>query len=71
MDGIIDNLESAINTWNEKITEIWILLTTSPTEFKGDGIWSIITNIHGSMVAIGLALLVLFFLWGMIRTCKI
>ena len=68
MDGIIDNLESAISTWNEKITEIWLLLTTSPKDFKGGGIWSIIEKIHGSLMAIGLALLVLFFVWGMVKT---
>lgn len=69
MDGIIDNLQSAINTWNEKITEIWLLLTTSPESFKGGGIWSVVQKIHGSLMAIGLALLVLFFVWGMVKTC--
>lgn len=69
MDGIIDNLTSALNTWNVKLAEIWLLLTESPETFKGGDIWQIITKIHGALQAIGLALLVLFFLWGMIRTC--
>ncbi|MCI7180638.1 MAG: hypothetical protein MSA26_08695 [Lachnospiraceae bacterium] len=69
MDGIIDNLISALNTWNEKLTEIWMLLTQSPETFKGGDIWNIIVKIHGALQAIGLSLLVLFFLWGLIRTC--
>ncbi|WP_279139132.1 hypothetical protein [Faecalicoccus pleomorphus] len=69
MDGIIDNLTSALNTWNEKLAEIWMLLTQSPETFKGGDIWNIIVKIHGSLQAIGLSLLVLFFLWGLIRTC--
>jgi hypothetical protein len=32
-----------------------------PTEFKGGGIWNVIVNINGALQAIGLALLVLFF----------
>ena len=69
MDGIIDNLQSALNTWNAKLAEIWILLTDSPEAFKGGAIWDVIVKIHGALLAIGLSLLVLFFLWGMIRTC--
>ena len=69
MDGIIDNLTSALNTWNAKLAEIWLFLTESPETFKGGDIWQIIIKIHGALQAIGLALLVLFFLWGMIRTC--
>ncbi|MCI6533912.1 MAG: hypothetical protein MR444_03775 [Lachnospiraceae bacterium] len=69
MDGIIDNLISALNTWNEKLTEIWMLFTQSPETFKGGDIWNIIVKIHGALQAIGLSLLVLFFLWGLIRTC--
>lgn len=69
MSGIIDNLTSAINTWNSKLAEIWLLLTESPETFKGGDIWQIIVKIHGALQAIGLALLVLLFVWGLIRTC--
>ena len=69
MEGIIDNLTSALNTWNEKLAEIWMLLTQSPESFKGGDIWNIIVKIHGALQAIGLSLLVLFFLWGLVRTC--
>ena len=47
MDGIIDNLTSALNTWNAKLAEIWLLLTESPETFKGGDIWQIIIKIHG------------------------
>lgn len=36
---VIDNLNNALQTWNEKLAEIWQLVTQSPTEFKGGGIW--------------------------------
>jgi hypothetical protein len=66
---IVQNLNNALETWNEKMGEIISILTTSPTEFKGGGIWDAITTIHGAVQAIGLALLVLFFVIGVIKTC--
>ena len=50
------------------MAEVWALLTTSPESFKGGAIWNVILNINGAMQAIGLALLVLFFLVGVVRT---
>ena len=69
MSWIISNLISALNTWNAKLTEIWQLVTQSPQEFKGGGIWNIILDIHGALQAVGLGLLVLFFVVGVIKTC--
>lgn len=66
---IIDNIVNALNTWNEKLAEIWLLLTQSPETFKGGGIWSVIVDINGALKAIGYALLVLFFVVGVIKTC--
>ena len=66
---IVQNLSGALNTWNEKLGEIVGLLTTSPESFRGGGIWDAILSIHGAMQAIGLALLVLFFLSGLVKTC--
>lgn len=66
---IIDNLNNALETWNNKISEIWQLLTQSPEMFKGGTIWNIIVDIHGTLQAIGYALLVLFFVVGVIKTC--
>ena len=66
---VVQNLENALETWNDKLAEIWTLITTTPQEFKGGGIWSVIVNINGAVQAIGLALLVLFFVVGMVKTC--
>ena len=66
---VVQNLENALETWNSKLSEIWQLLTTSPQQFKGGSIWSVMVNINGAVQAIGLALLVLFFVVGAVRTC--
>ena len=67
---VVQNLENALNTWNEKLSEIWGLLTQSPQDFKGGGIWEVIVDINGAVQAIGYALLVLFFVIGMVKTCS-
>ena len=36
---VVQNLENALNTWNEKLAEIWQLVTQSPEQFKGGTIW--------------------------------
>ena len=66
---IIDNLDNALKTWNAKLAEIWQIITQSPEQFKGGGIWDVILNINGAIKAIGLALLVLFFVIGVVKTC--
>lgn len=54
--------------WNEKLAEIWTLLTQSPQAFKGGAIWNVIVSINGALKAVGTALLVLFFLVGVVKT---
>lgn len=66
---IVQNLLNAINIWNEKLAEIWSLLTITPQQFRGGTIWSVMVIINNAMQAIGLALLVLFFVVGIIKTC--
>ena len=66
---VVQNLQNTLGTWNEKLAEIWTLLTQSPKAFKGGAIWNVIVNIHGALQAIGIALLVLFFLVGVVKTC--
>jgi len=66
---VVQNLQNALDTWNNKLAEIWLLVLQSPEEFKGGGIWSAIINIHEAIQAIGLALLVLFFVVGVVKTC--
>ena len=66
---VVQNLVNALETWNEKLAEIWQLLTQSPENFKGGGIWTAIVNIHGALQAVAYALLVLFFVVGVVKTC--
>lgn len=66
---VVQNLENALKTWNDKMSEIWTLLTTTPQNFKGGGIWKVIVDINGAVQAIGIALLVLFFVIGVVKTC--
>lgn len=66
---VVQNLQNALDTWNTKFSEIWTLLTQSPESFKGGAIWNVILNIHGALQAIGYALLVLFFVIGVVKTC--
>jgi hypothetical protein len=66
---IVDNLNNALGTWNSKLSEIWLLLTQSPETFKGGAIWNVVVDIHGALQAIGYALLVLFFVVGVVKTC--
>ena len=55
---VVQNLQNSLNTWNKKLAEVWSLLTESPEHFKDGAIWNVIMNIHGALLAIGLALLV-------------
>ncbi len=57
---VVQNLQNALSTWNEKLAEIWTLLTEDPEHFKGGVIWRVIVDIHGALQAIGVALPVLF-----------
>ena len=65
----MDNLNSALTTWNDKLAEIWTLISTSPENFKGGGVWTVIQNINGALQAVGYGLLVLFFAAGVVKTC--
>ena len=66
---IVQNLERALAVWNGRLSEIWALITQSPEEFRGGGIWKVIEDVHGGLQAVGYALLVLFFVIGVMRTC--
>lgn len=66
---VVQNLQNALEVWNEKLSEIWSLITQSPQDFKGGAIWDVVVNINGALQAIGYALLVLFFVVGMVKTC--
>jgi len=65
---VVKNLENSIGTWNEKLSELWLLITQTPETFKGGQIWSVILNIHSALVGIGYGLLVLFFAMGIFQS---
>ena len=58
---IVGILNKTLNGWNDKLAEVWALLTVSPETFKGGEIWTVIEGVNGAMQGIGYALLVLFF----------
>lgn len=64
---VVDNLQNALNTWNDKLGEIWSLLTISPQEFKGGGVWGIVSGINSALLPVAYGLLVLFFAAGVCR----
>lgn len=61
---VVKNLENAIGTWNDKLAELWLLITQTPETFKGGQIWAVIVNINSALTGIGYGLLVLFFAIG-------
>lgn len=66
---VVQNLVNALEKWNSKLAEIWQIITQSPETFKGGDIWNVIVTINGALQAIGYALLVLFFVVGVVKTC--
>lgn len=66
---VVQNLVNALETWNSKLAEIWQIITQSPETFKGGDIWNVIVSINGALQAISYALLVLFFVVGVVKTC--
>ena len=66
---VVQTLQNALNTWNKYLTEMWGLLTQSPEEFRGGAVWSVMQDIHGALQAVALALLVLFFVVGVMKNC--
>jgi hypothetical protein len=66
---VVQNLVNALETWNSKLAEIWQIITQSPETFKGGDIWNVIVSINIALQAIGYALLVLFFVVGVVKTC--
>ena len=55
-------------TWNEKLSEVWSLLSQSPQSFKGGDIWSIMVSISNGLQGVGYGLLVLFFAMGVFQS---
>lgn len=58
---LIESLKWTFEFWNNKQTEIWQLISTTPEEFKGGDIWRLALTLNDGLKAIGYGLLVLFF----------
>jgi len=65
---VVQMLQATLQIWSGKLAEIWSLVTQSPEQFKGGAIWNVIVNIHDGLLAIGIALLVLFFVVGVMKS---
>ena len=65
---VVQMLQAALHIWSGKLAEIWSLVTQSPEAFKGGAVWNVIVNIHDGLLAIGIALLVLFFVVGVMKS---
>lgn len=65
---VVQALQSAFNIWNDKLTEIWSLVTTTPQEFRGGDIWNAVMGINEGLKAIGYGLLALFFAMGIFQS---
>ena len=67
---VVQNLENALNTWNEKLAEIWQLVTQSPENFKGGRRGGgVVVVVRGGGGPPASPLLVVFFVVGVMRTC--
>ena len=64
---IIEILQNALDAWNEKLQQVFEILTTSPQSFGGGVVYNTIVDINGAMQSIGLSLLVIFVLVGILK----
>lgn len=65
---VVSTLESALETWNDKLTEIWALVAQTPERFRGGEIWNVIVGLNNALVGFGYGLLVLFFAMGIFQS---
>ena len=64
----VELIQNALDRWGSSLTEIWQLVSTSPADFRGGSIWSIITSINHVMQGFGFGLLVLFWAMGVFKS---
>ena len=62
-------MQNALSIWNFVQETIMQLITLSPQVIRGGSVWPVIQSVYGGLQAVGYALLVLFFVIGVIRTC--
>lgn len=67
-DTAKDMLQGALDYWNERYNSIFDILTTSPSDFQGGGIWDTVTTVESIIKGTGVSLVVLFFLYGLFKS---
>ena len=55
---VVATLEDALSNWNDKLAEIWSLVSQTPESFRGGEIWTVIVGIHNALVGFGYGLLI-------------
>ncbi len=66
---VLGLLEDGVKFWTKMLNEIWDLLSVSPEDFKGGGIWDVMVDINDGIKYIAYSLLVIFCGVGLITTC--
>lgn len=63
-EHILSLLEAVFAFWNYQVSLVFSMLGESPVNFKGGGPWAVIERVQPIFVAVGSALVVLFFVIG-------
>ena len=66
---LINSLQNALSSWSFIQEMVLGEMITAPDVYRSGSIWGIITTIYGGIQSIGYALLVLFFVIGVVKTC--
>ena len=66
-DSTIGMLENGLAAWNDKLSEVFKLLSTSPDEFRDGAIWKTMTSVFDGIIGVGLALVLLCWCIGVIK----
>ncbi len=64
----LEKIQEALGLWSEWYSKIFNTLVETPAEFQGGTLWTIVTNIMQITEAVGVSLLILFFLYGIIKS---
>ena len=54
---VVATLEDALSNWNDKLAEIWSLVSQTPESFRGGEIWTVIvipSEVEGSFLQKGI-----------------
>lgn len=69
LSWIASSFENALFNWRMKYYNMITILYSSPQSYRNGAIWNIILKINDALTAIALSLTVLFFIYGIMKTC--